>query len=193
MKKLFTIILTLLLSIVVFGQQKLYAPLGLSFGGSIQASRQVLDKLGTFDKITNPTYGKALIYTDIKVGSTKADAVVAKFVNNKLFEVGFLYGVEDNNIESVYEKLCKIISDKYGEGHSYRLFTDPYFDGDGYFMQALKVGKLNISTFWSSRFSNSDAIWIEIETSGIIALSYQDGKLLLEAIELNNSKDNASF
>lgn len=58
---------------------------------------------------------------------------------------------EDNwyDIKEQYKKYVDIFKGKYGEPRaSYDFFSTPYYEGDGYEMSALQLGKCTYSTFW---------------------------------------------
>lgn len=53
------------------------------------------------------------------------------------------------DMKTDYFKFKQLITDKYGApGSEYEYFSNPYYEGDGYEMTALSVGKAVYSSFW---------------------------------------------
>lgn len=53
------------------------------------------------------------------------------------------------DMKTDYFKFKQLITDKYGApGSEYEYFSKPYYEGDGYEMTALSVGKAVYSSFW---------------------------------------------
>jgi hypothetical protein len=53
------------------------------------------------------------------------------------------------NLKREYEKYVDVFTTKYGTAtNKYAFFKDPYYDGDGYEMQALTNDKATFTTYW---------------------------------------------
>lgn len=186
----------LLISLASFCQSKLDAPLGLIFSSNRATVKSNLSsKDGVFDKESKHIYGTSLIYNDIKIGSLKSETSIFKFVDDKLFEVNLFFSPTHNNeIQDIYDDICKIIFDKYGKGESFRNFKYPYEDKADDQIIAMKKGYADITTFWL-KFSDSDAITAKIlpfDEDIEVKLSYQSGNLLKLAMkkqEIQNKND----
>lgn len=74
-------------------------------------------------------------------------------------------------IKSKYFELKEQYQKKYGEGISYEFFKTPYYEGDGYEMQALYLEKCIYSTFFYTDFG---IISITITEFQQIAIAYED-------------------
>ena len=77
-----------------------------------------------------------------------------------------------STIKSNYFEIKNQFQLKYNTGKSYEFFTKPYFEGDGYEMQAIGADKCTYSTFWKPEFGH---ITLSIETLKRICIGYQDG------------------
>lgn len=76
------------------------------------------------------------------------------------------------SIKSEYEFYKDMYERKYGTPeHSYTFFSDPYYEGDGYEMQAVKLEKC---TYFSSFHVSNGEIYIEISKFQQIKLAYED-------------------
>lgn len=195
MRKYFGIMILLIMSVTMFGQTKLSAPIGLTFGNSLESAKQILNQVGTFVEKTSRPYGISVQYSEVKIGATTADVVMCKFVNNKLFEVCVYYKADDEKIQSMYDNFCSIINTKYGKGKSFRIFRYPYKDGDEDFITAIEGGYADIETYWThwTHEEEDDAIVVEIIKVPAIRISYQNGVLFNEAKRIEDNKNNASF
>ncbi len=186
MKKALIISLLVFVSSMIFAQEKIITPpLGLTFGMNETDFKAVLNKYGTFKSRTSQSYGFGINYNEVKIGSTIASLVIAKFVDNKLFEIGAYYIVDDEDIQSKYNEICQIITTKYGRGEETRNFRYPYKDGDDDFVMAVKGGYTDISTVWVL----TNAISVEINKIPAINLIYQSTSLY-DIVEKNKNNKN---
>lgn len=61
---------------------------------------------------------------------------------------------------------------KYGSPTShYEFFKDPYYDGDGYELQALELDKCTYFTIWKLDYGN---ISIQMSSNASLWISYED-------------------
>jgi hypothetical protein len=188
---LFTLIVTIPISL--FSQKELTGALGLTFGMDNNSVKKIIAQRGG---IIKTGIEGSLSITNISMGTKKPDMVICKFVNNKLFEIGiyFIPTVEAKTQE-LYDEISGIIASKYGEGQSFRHFSNVYTDGDGYEMQAVKLGYADIVTYWSN-FLNKNAIALQIyplSNNLYIKLIYQDDRLATEVEKQQSIKDKAEF
>lgn len=80
------------------------------------------------------------------------------------------------SLKSTYNSMKKNYVEKYGApSDTYELFLDPYNDGDGYELQAIKLEKGAYSSFWTFT-QGSIAVSIKaLSTSkGCVVLQYED-------------------
>lgn len=81
-----------------------------------------------------------------------------------------------SSVESRYKDFKKRYTDKYGTpDDSYEFFTDSYYDGDGYELQAIKLEKGYYVTYWKTALG---IIAVEVGASsnskGWVELGYED-------------------
>ena len=74
-------------------------------------------------------------------------------------------------IRREYKELKTQFNSKYGKGVSYEYFIDPYYEGDGYEMQALRHGKCKYFTKWNV---DDGTIILYLETEERISIAYVD-------------------
>lgn len=76
------------------------------------------------------------------------------------------------SLKDEYNSFKESYTKKYGKPKSYEFFTDPYYEGDGYELQALKYGKCT----WASYFSTSQGnIVLELSDTKCVEVIYEDG------------------
>lgn len=91
------------------------------------------------------------------------------------------------DIKSTYTKFYNMLVEKYGEPNSsYTGFSSPYYEGDGYEMTGVGVGKCNYSAFW-------DFVYIEISQFKQVSLSYENAINSELNILENKNIDNKNF
>lgn len=77
---------------------------------------------------------------------------------------------------SDYNRYKKILVEKYGEpSDDYHFFSSPYYEGDGYEMQALYNEKCTYSAYFNLPNGNFASVSIGKGYSGLIAIDYENG------------------
>lgn len=187
MRKYFLLML-LVIPIGVFCQQfsSITGLLGIEFGSSKEKVIQVMKSRG----YSPDPKSKNLTFDNVKFGAFDKCYVMFSFIENKFYQAGIILPdfLEAKILEQYY-KLNTEISIKYGEGNSYSDFTYPYEKGDGYEVTAIKLGKANYRTYWTDEIG---AIESSISSNMFVIVTYQDNKLIEEAIKkrnLDNSND----
>lgn len=168
---------------------------GVKYGMSPSEVKAIWRTRGTLYQdyeLTQPKLG-SIFFTKIKVGSVTFDIGGAKFVNDKLYEIALSkLPNEDAFAQTIYDELKDILMSNHQNGQSIRRFESPYEDGDGYEMQAVRVGKGTIATYWI--FEDS-VISLEIypSTNGVsVRLQYQSD-LVKEAKNILNAVNKNEF
>lgn len=170
-------------------ERTLSAPIGLTFGMSKEKAKLImLNKKAKLD--VKRSLVDKLIYGNVKVGGKMTDFIVLLFVDNKLFDVSIYYFDLEARQQENYDKLKETIDSKYGFSETYRTFKSPYKDGDGYEMQAIKVGKGSITTYWSLK---NGIISLEILETMNICVGYQETKLADIYFARRKKKEAADF
>lgn len=83
---------------------------------------------------------------------------------------------------------------KYPQGKSYRHFEGSYEDGDGYEIQAVRLGKGTIATYWD--FSPACIIALNIKSLSdiiVVNLQYQSVELADEADKIMDKTNEIEF
>lgn len=78
----------------------------------------------------------------------------------------------DEEAIAKYGDVRSSLVSKYGSPDGdYRTFTTPYYEGDGYEGQAIKMGKAKISAYWTEW--EGESLGIEITKALTVSLSYE--------------------
>lgn len=93
---------------------------------------------------------------------------LALFSDGKVAKIIVRIITPDNKAIETYRSMKDVLAKKYGKPSSdYEFFKKPYYDGDGYEAQAIRVGKATFSSFWGS------ALNLEIHESLTVQLHYE--------------------
>lgn len=161
MKGLIIFIAFLFYTPVAFAQQPTFAD--LAWGSSIAATAKQLKVKGFSTKVDSDG--------DLRFEGTLLShrcVGFAVFGNEKLLKVQVAIATPDHKARGVYSDLRETLINKYGEAtDTFEFFLDPYYDGDGYEEQAIRVGKGHFATYWGSALS------IEITEKLAVRLSYE--------------------
>lgn len=134
------------------------------------------------------SFAQELVKKGCKIKESKGNIITleGEFVNNtcEIIAVGshktntawkaIAYLPEETNwysIKNDYNNLKKIFQQKYGDGTSYEFFSKPYYEGDGYEMQALTLKKCTYSTYFEIE---TGIIVLEISKYKQISIGYED-------------------
>lgn len=77
------------------------------------------------------------------------------------------------SLKESYFEIKKQYQSKYGSGESFEYFSEPYFEGDGYELQALRKEKCTYSSYWKLE-SGIISLKISTSDSNSISIAYQD-------------------
>lgn len=76
------------------------------------------------------------------------------------------------SLKSQYNEYKQAYTDKYGKPEShYEFFSDPYYEGDGYELQALRLEKCHYLSVWEL---NTGMIGINLQSGGNLSIGYED-------------------
>lgn len=91
----------------------------------------------------------------------------------KVYRIGVFYKKNNSwySLKSDYDKLKDAYKKRYIVEEEHRFFLDPYYEGDGYEMQALKLGKCDYSALFKTGFGS---IILGIGESEQIIILYRD-------------------
>jgi hypothetical protein len=190
-KKIALIFPLIVFSASLIAQPELTGAMGITFGMNANSVKRIMVQKGG---IVIPSTNGNLTITNITMGTMRPGMVICKFVSNKLFDISIYFiPTLEAKTQELYDEISGIIVSKYGEGKSFRNFKGIYSDGDGYEMQAVKLGNADIVTYWS-KFINNNAIALQIyplSDNLYVKLTYQDDKLAAEAEKQQAIQDKA--
>ena len=93
------------------------------------------------------------------------------------------------SLKSEYKSFKESYTEKYGSPSSYEYFSDPYYEGDGYELQALRLEKCSYVSYYET---DKGYISVEIDDSKCVTVSYEDAinvKIKSREQEMSISED----
>lgn len=97
------------------------------------------------------------------------------------------------SIKNDYDKSKEILAAKYGQPDKvYEFFSDPYYDGDGYEMTAVKIEKATFASYWINERDGYN-IGVSISKFCQIRISYENSKNYALLDQERNQINNATF
>jgi hypothetical protein len=171
--------------------------LGFKFGLSADSIKKVmLSKPGC--KIDQENSKKdVLFFKGIPFAGRDVQFISFEFVNNKFYTgTVVLNSTGEFKTVSLYNEVRSELNTKYfNASKTIEAYDSPYKKGDGNTETAIKLGKVNFSSYWyfknpkSSRKDIVNSIFLSITYKMVIKIIYQDGVLNNEAIELSKRKN----
>jgi len=194
MKK--TLLITLLL-IPFLGFSQTTKPLegflGVKFGSSKADVIAALKARGGV--ISSSSTDKAVICTNIKLGTRLSEQLNIYFFNNQMFQGTFYFKPDhDDDVINDYKALVNDISEVYGKGKSTADFKPPYKNGDGDEILAIKSGDAN---FYTNFRSDNNLLQIKIlstkDYNVYVLASYYDNTLVAQAEGKEKEKAKSDY
>jgi hypothetical protein len=106
----------------------------------------------------------------------------AMFSSDRLVKVQVFLLTPDNKARETFTRLREALQEKYGAPtRAFQLFTKPYFEGDGYEEQALRLGKARFSAFWLGEASKQ-ALWLQITEKLAVVVNYESAEWKEESV-----------
>lgn len=173
MKKLLFLILAFCSSVAAMAQNGHLEFKGVPIDGNIDNFVSELKKQG-FEELHRLDAGAIM-----KGNFTGKDAniyILPSAKTKTVWKVSAQFGEDESwqDLKSYYFEYVKLYASKYGEpSNHFEFFSSPYYEGDGYELQALRKDKCNYLTAFE--LSNG-VITISITTQGKVSLSYEDSK-----------------
>jgi hypothetical protein len=168
--------------------------LGIKFGSS---PAQVIEALKAKGGIVNTGQTPfSISFSNVSLGSRKTAAVFVHFVNEQAFGATFVFKpeLEAKTIE-YYNALVKDISEVYGQGKELKKFKQPYTEGDGYEITAIKTGNADYYTAWDEENGNEVLVVIAVTSTNElrVRLIYNHGKLRKLYEDQQKAKNKSEF
>ena len=181
MKKIL-LLLMLMPSMLAYAQHHLKFK-GVEMNGSIIAFADSLKKKGFIvdDQDENIIWMKGtFVNEDVNIGilSTPKTHIVCRLI--------VVFNKKDDwySLKSQYNILKDNYEIKYEKDADYSFFSDPYYEGDGYEMTAVKSNKCRYTSFFKGE---DGGINLEISKLACVVIVYEDFKnTQLEKIEKRN-------
>ena len=135
-------------SSIVFSQEHIKFK-GIPLNGNVNSFSQELVKIGF--KIVE-SKGNVITMKGEFINKECEIIVVGSKKTNVVWKVVAYLPEEESwsRIKSDYFEVKRQFQQKYGDGKSYEFFSKPYYEGDGYEMQALSLEKCTYSTFFDT-------------------------------------------
>ena len=171
--------------------------LGIKFGSSYSYAKKVLSsKEGAKLDIKNSKNNK-LIFDNLKFGGRQTSFIKLEFFQDKFYGAAVYYSSRlESQVEDLYSSIKSDLNSKYySTDVDYRNFKSPYFDGDGYETQAIKLGKATIMSAWEFPQSdgNKNSIFLRITEDLSIRLTYYCGKIAEQAEAVEKNKNATDY
>ena len=168
--------------------------LGIKFGSTKEAVVAAMKAKGAR---IDPKNSKPdlLSFDGVKLGHRAVTDFYVDFVDNKAYEASFYFKVElEPKTVDEYKQLVSDLNEIYGPGEAFKKFKEPYTDGDGYEVTAIKTGNADYNTYWISGNGNSISLTIKpIDDELYLNLKYQDGTLIKIVIARQKAKEKSDF
>jgi hypothetical protein len=96
----------------------------------------------------------------------------ALFSNGGLQKIFIVLATPDNKARSVYSDLRQSLVAKYGKpSNTFEYFQKPYYSGDGYEDQAIRLGKGTFATYWTT--PGRGGLAIDVTEKLAVKISYE--------------------
>jgi hypothetical protein len=162
--------------------------LGLPISGNANTLATALTKKGFTIKERTPKYWslKGMFldkYCDIYIRLTTQSKTV--------WQIDVFFPDQENwyTLKGQYQDICDKLSVKYDSPTTtYSFFSDPYYEGDGYELQALRLEKCTYQSLWEYK---KGIISCGIFKTGSVNITYEsaDGAKLNDAEDLKKSQE----
>lgn len=172
MKKTIFIILCSLVSYVSFAQEKHMEFKGIPLNGTLSSFVQKMKVKGYK---TVYTEDNAVIMNGEFIGKNANVAILAAPKSKIVWKVGVNLDKEVSwsSLKAEYKNIKESYIKKYGRPlHTFERFDDPYYEGDGYELQALKMEKCTYISYFETP---EGMISVGMDSSGCISIMYEDG------------------
>jgi hypothetical protein len=181
----FAFIMVCSLSLYAQGKDTLTGFYNFDWSTDITAIKQGLSTRGVKKVLQDDNSGYVILST---FGGK--DATIAFFLNDgKMYQGAVVYDYINNMAISTYTTIKSQLISKYGtpdeENENY---YSPYYKGDGYEEQAIRLNKALISSIW--KFVDGNEITVFIAKDLTTILLYSNTKL---SKEIENKQDEANL
>lgn len=178
MKKLSLSIVLVLISLI--GISQIQPPLNLTWLCTKQTVSNVVGVSKQYSSETLTTNCSIVSYKDVSIGTRKYLLLMGFFYKNQLVKVSLMTDLLETwyDVKSDYKRICEAFVSKYGKSlMDSKKFTSPYYEGDGYEMQALRLKKLEMVSYWKDAYENYISVSLEsTDEYGYFSIVYEHSK-----------------
>jgi hypothetical protein len=190
MKKFLMFLFVCLLSITAYAQKEHLTFKGIPIDGKLTAFVNKLQDKGF--KVNLSTSNFAQMEGEFS-GKICEIYIQASLISNTTYQVHVLLEESDNwfEIRTTYNEYKKLLTSKYGAGNSKEDFMNPYYEGDGYEMTAIRKDKCRFFTMYELP-NGKIALGIASIKDGSVLLIYSDkmNEELAEQEKVNQRKSD---
>ena len=172
MKQLLATFLIFLSSMMAMAQSEHMTFKGVPIDGKLNVFVSALEKQGY--TLEYQTDNGAILKGDFAGKSDCTILVIATKVSKTVWKVAvkFPEKVSWYSLKDEYKTFKESYTNKYGKPDSYEFFSDPYYEGDGYELQALRKEKCTYVSYFTSPQGN---IALEMTDDPCVQVGYEDG------------------
>jgi hypothetical protein len=157
-----------LLSIQVAADDRAFNFAGIPWGTSAAETIKLLGEKG-FTKVAKDKDGDYTFEGELLGFKSNGVAVIGDV---GLVKIIVRLVTPDRKAREVYGEMKKTLTTKYGEPTAYEYFTKPYYEGDGYEDQAIRLGKGKFVSFWSNSTTN-EGLMLDISDLLTVDFTYE--------------------
>ena len=170
MKKMLFSLLIALMSVTAFSQEHLTFN-GVPINGTLEEFVQKLESKGF--KLVEYMGSNAVMKGDF-AGNSATLFILGSKKTKTVWKVAAQFADKDSwsDLKSQYNSYKDMYTQKYGKpSDHFEFFSKPYYEGDGYELQALRKGKCNYISFYNIA---NGTICVELSKSECLQLGYED-------------------
>ncbi len=169
---------------------------GVVWGDSRETTIKVLSQKFTPNK--SETDATHLVFDGGKLAGESVDDIYALMTDEGFTKANVYFEKPDEQeIFHQYDHMKELLIKKYGEPkNDFAFFKDPYYKGDGYETQAIRLGKATFAAYWEfpdKDGKSTDSLSIEIKTTLQVMVSYENGPMMDRYIAKKKDKDSGDL
>ncbi len=161
-----------LISTCILSQEKHLEFRGIPLDGSLSSFEEKMDSIG-YDIILIQDH--AVVMEGEFIGKKANLFIFSSPITDNVWKVVVSFGKEISwsSLKYEYRKIKDLYTQKYGKSsHSFEFFTNPYYEGDGYELQALRNEKCTYVAYFELV---EGTIAVRMNSEGSIGIVYEDG------------------
>jgi hypothetical protein len=168
------------LLVTFISMAQIQPPLNLTWLCSKQTVDNVIGASKQYSSEALTTNCSVVSYSNVNIGTRKYLMLIGFFYKNQLVKVSLMTDLIETwyDVKSDYNRICEAFETKYGKSFlDVKNFTSPYDEGDGYEMQALRLKKLEMVSYWKDAYENYISVSLEsTDEYGYFSIVYEHSK-----------------